>query len=138
MAIAKPLPRDILELIGKTTKLPPDREEEIEKFLEPLITGKFGDSVEWQWKFRDFPIWVIGKIIKYQRERRKKARFEGDIKLHKIAYFMKHYKFKNLGEFYYDPMYFGPYSEQLNLDLNNLIADEYIKKSRENHQNTNC
>ncbi len=122
------LPKDILDSVIKINDLSPEKKERIEEFLEPLNYGEFGDPIDWDYEFWKFPIWVIGKIIIHQKERQKVARFQGEVKLHKIAYFMKNYKFKNLTEFIFESMYFGPYSEDLTKAMDMLIEDGYIKK----------
>jgi len=123
-------PAHIYKEISDTIALPTEEKEQITRFLGPLNTGKFGEFVFWHEEFEYFPIWIIGAVCEYQRRRVRNVRFEGEIKLHKVLYFLKNYKFKNIKEFLYSTMYFGPYSEDLTNSLDVLINDKYIKKTR--------
>jgi hypothetical protein len=121
-------PAHIYKEISNTIALPQDKKDLITKFLAPLQIGKFGDSITWQDNFANFPIWVIGAVCEYQRRRAEIVRFEGETKLHKVLYFLKHYKFQNITEFFYSVMYFGPYSQDLENSIEILINDGYVKR----------
>ena len=119
------LPSDILKSIAKLTSSTGENER-IKEFLEPLNYGEFGNLIEWYYDFWKFPLWIIGEIAQHQRERGKKARFVGEIKLQRVSYFLKNYKFKNLMEFIYESMPFGPYSEDLTKAMDMLVENRYV------------
>ena len=119
-------PSKILKELSNKIDQPIIDKENIEQFIKSLETGLFGNIINWPFNVQDFLIWIIGLISVDKKVGSKNAKFIGETKLHKVCYFLKNYKFNNLSDFIYEPKYFGPFSSNIEKQLETLQKDKVI------------
>jgi len=108
-----------------------DREELANRIILDLKEGDYGDPIPStsQISTRDFILWILKTPDRFAENeiRSQDVAFLSKVKLHKICFFIREFKFPSNIPFVYWEYPYGVYSPTIDQELNNLRNEGYLK-----------